>query len=129
MKSSGLEPKSLTTASGETIPYAELAPASGLPAKRTVIMVHGITQDMTAFVDGFDKLSVPPDARVLVPEGVTVDLTLVRQTFMCAPQLCISVKVQRVLSGVLSTEAVQDAGRPDRDRATLILSLTALTLS
>ena len=69
MATNRLERKSLTTASGETITYDERAPAGGQPASRTIIFCHGIRTDMTALAQDLPSLRLPPDVRLLCPEG------------------------------------------------------------
>ena len=64
MATSGLERKSLTTASGETITYAERAPAGG-QASRTVVFCHGIANDMTLLAQDLPSLMLPPGVRLL----------------------------------------------------------------
>ena len=68
MATSGLERKSLTTASGETITYAERGPAGG-QASRTVVFCHGIANDMTLLAQDLPSLMLPPGVRLLCPEG------------------------------------------------------------
>ena len=69
MATSSLERKSLTTASGETITYAERPAAGGKPASRTVVFAHGIGNDMTILSQDLPSLMLPPDVRLLCPEG------------------------------------------------------------
>lgn len=46
--------------------YAERAPAA--PATRTLVALHGGTNDMNVFAPSLHLLNAPPDVRVLIPE-------------------------------------------------------------